>query len=267
MPLFRTLFGRGNADRIPEYLAELKGRLDDGDDDEATRGLATAALPPVETQLVLPAPGLYAMSPPARQFAIAQTVEALLAVGRLWHSRHPDRPVGIGDISKRGGGQFPPHQSHKRGTDIDIRLLRKDGVQEGTDFTSPNYSRPLTQELIDVFHAGGVLGLTKLFFNDPEAEGASFASGHHNHLHVGFVLPGAGPVSPLLVEGNRKPAVRELQRRLNGWIATAGAMPPLTVSGHFDATTLAAVRAFQGAMGLEADGRCGERTWARLPAV
>ena len=68
----------------------------------------------MNTPLGLPAPGLYAISNPLRQFAIAKTIEALTSIGAEWHGRHPNASIGIGDISKHGGGPFPPHAGHKR---------------------------------------------------------------------------------------------------------------------------------------------------------
>jgi N-acetylmuramoyl-L-alanine amidase len=53
-------------------------------------------------------------------------------------------------------------------------------------------------------------------------------------------------------------AVRDLQRRLTG----AGVAVEET--GAFDAATEQAVRAFQSARGLRADGLCGRETWAAL---
>ncbi|MDZ7366253.1 MAG: peptidoglycan-binding protein [candidate division KSB1 bacterium] len=67
--------------------------------------------------------------------------------------------------------------------------------------------------------------------------------------------------------GSRGLPVRELQRRLNAWIATAprGGLARLSIDGDFGSNTDRAVRAFQTAMGLTADGVVGAKTWNRLP--
>jgi peptidoglycan hydrolase-like protein with peptidoglycan-binding domain len=75
--------------------------------------------------------------------------------------------------------------------------------------------------------------------------------------------------TPALKWGNRGPEVATLQRLLN---AAAGsspqapghANPPLSVDGDFGDKTLQAVKAFQRASGLEADGKVGSLTWNAL---
>jgi hypothetical protein len=85
-----------------------------------------------------------------------------------------------------------------------------------------------------------------------------------------FYPPGAAPPGsagrPTVRYGSTGTAVKELQYRLNIWIAvTPGAgMPRLVVDGKFGPKTLAAVRAFQRAMVLTVDGIVGPQTWGRL---
>jgi hypothetical protein len=66
--------------------------------------------------------------------------------------------------------------------------------------------------------------------------------------------------SPTLRLNSRAPSVRDLQTLLNA----AGASPQLKADGHFGALTDAAVRQFQGRMGLKVDGVAGPQTWATL---
>ncbi|HMG21684.1 MAG TPA: peptidoglycan-binding protein, partial [Kofleriaceae bacterium] len=65
---------------------------------------------------------------------------------------------------------------------------------------------------------------------------------------------------PVLHQGSRGPDVNHLQTRLN----QDGAAPPLVVDSWFGPLTAAAVIAFQGRHGLEADGKVGLRTWGAL---
>lgn len=67
-------------------------------------------------------------------------------------------------------------------------------------------------------------------------------------------------MEPTLKRGMSGEDVRRMQELLNryGW--------HLDVDGKFGAATEQAVKGFQAAMGLKADGICGEQTWAALKA-
>ncbi len=67
---------------------------------------------------------------------------------------------------------------------------------------------------------------------------------------------------PTLRSGSRGTAVVDLQRRL----AAAG-FNPGPADGSFGPKTLAAVKAFQAARGLEVDGIVGPKTWGKLLAA
>jgi murein endopeptidase len=95
----------------------------------------------------------------------------------------------MGDIIFQGGGAMPPHKSHRTGLDVDIRPVRGDGREAPTTYQSPDYSRPLTQELVNMIRGNGVLPVRFVFFNDPAVNGVSPQAGHDNHLHVRFQLP------------------------------------------------------------------------------
>jgi ABC toxin N-terminal region/Putative peptidoglycan binding domain len=68
---------------------------------------------------------------------------------------------------------------------------------------------------------------------------------------------------PILSIGAHRPAVQELQLKLN----MAGATPPLKVDGMFGGQTSRAVRDFQAAHGLDDDGIVGPGTWAALNQI
>jgi hypothetical protein len=88
--------------------------------------------------------------------------------------------------------------------------------------------------------------------------------------------PGPGPAPPrprprqpsgsrpMLRRGAREPAVALAQTRLNSWLLRRPGRVPLVVDGVFGVRTQAAVRTFQQANGLPADGVIGPRTWAAL---
>lgn len=64
---------------------------------------------------------------------------------------------------------------------------------------------------------------------------------------------------PLLKNGMSGSSVKKLQILLNGLGYSVG-----TVDGDFGSKTLAAVKKFQNASGLTADGEVGSNTWAKL---
>ncbi|HEX8556696.1 MAG TPA: penicillin-insensitive murein endopeptidase [Pyrinomonadaceae bacterium] len=123
----------------------------------------------------------------ADQWGTEATIHKIEEIGRRWAALHPSVPFAVGDISRRGGGVLPPHKSHQRGVDVDIRPLRRDGQNQPVDYMRPEYSRELTRELVRVIREvepGAVI-----FFNDGELireRLTQHLSGHHNHLHVRF---------------------------------------------------------------------------------
>ncbi len=71
------------------------------------------------------------------------------------------------------------------------------------------------------------------------------------------------PTEPTLALGSTGAAVTELQTRLNVW----DVQPQLAVNGSFNAVTVAAVKAFQAAENLTADGVVGAHSWTALEAA
>lgn len=121
------------------------------------------------------------------QVGRASTIRSVERLGEAWAQKHPTVPIAIGDISRRGGGPFPPHKSHKDGCDVDIRPLTNNGVNEPTNISATNFSHALTRELILIIREK--FDPEVIFFNDPLTikEGLTkHAEGHHNHVHVRF---------------------------------------------------------------------------------
>ncbi len=162
---------------------------------------APAALRYPEVNTALPAlgPGYYAYYPSGRpdnppdyhRYGIPEVIRAVRAIAAEWQRLHPQGPrLGFGDISLMGGGPTPRHGGqtggHQRGLEADIRPLRSDGREVPATYTDPNYSRTLTQELVNVIHANPILRVRVVFFNDPAVSGVKPLAGHDNHLHVGF---------------------------------------------------------------------------------
>ena len=152
----------------------------------------TDLLDSTSVETVLPEKGIgyvtFNREPGGRdQVGRASTIRSLEDLGEAWASRHPTIPIAIGDISRRGGGPFPPHKSHKDGRDVDVRPLTNNGLNEPTNINATNYSHARTRELILLIREKFTLEL--IFFNDPLTikEGLTkHAAGHDNHLHLRF---------------------------------------------------------------------------------
>jgi peptidoglycan hydrolase-like protein with peptidoglycan-binding domain len=121
------------------------------------------------------------------QFGLSSTIRNLQSLGEAWADRHPDINIFIGDISKRNGGPFSPHSSHKDGRDVDLRPFRHNGVPGPVEVGNPAYDHVLTRELVLLIRE--MFPGVKILFNDPVLINANltrFFAGHHNHLHVRF---------------------------------------------------------------------------------
>lgn len=76
------------------------------------------------------------------------------------------------------------HASHQDGKDVDIRPMRNDGVAGPTNYQSSNYSRQLTQQLVNIILQDPNVEL--IWFNDPNITGVTAQPGHDHHLHVKY---------------------------------------------------------------------------------
>ena len=123
----------------------------------------------------------------ADQYARAETVRALTALCEAWAARHPNLPLAVGDISRRGGGPFAPHADHQNGREVDIRPLTNNGHTEPTNIYAPNYSPQLTRELVELIKRQRPDAVIR--FNDPDLVAAGLtrkAFAHDDYLHVLF---------------------------------------------------------------------------------
>jgi peptidoglycan hydrolase-like protein with peptidoglycan-binding domain len=75
----------------------------------------------------------------ADQFGLESTINAIIALSRKWFFLHPEVRLQIGDISRKGGGRFPPHASHKNGRDVDVRPIRKDNRMDAVSVGEAQY--------------------------------------------------------------------------------------------------------------------------------
>jgi penicillin-insensitive murein DD-endopeptidase len=194
-------------------------------------------------------------------FATQVTHDLLIKIAGLWHDLHPNNPISIGQISHKGGGEFPPHHQHRLGIEADMRLLSKNGQDLILNFESPQYSRDLTREFVKLLRANA--RMHRVFFNDPKlmAEGlTSHAAGHNDHLHLWFEEEQES--TPRVLRNFTKgDDVKRLQEKLiaAGFPIEGGA------DGKFGDHTEDAVRAFQAAHPpLTANGIADEATQSAL---
>jgi len=100
--------------------------------------------------ILLPLSPLWRRGRTAEVWASSHTVATLIAAfTRLRVDAGYDGEVFIGSISRRRGGKFAPHRSHRTGLDVDIRLPLLPGVPLATYPTPDAIDWPALWELIE----------------------------------------------------------------------------------------------------------------------
>ena len=120
------------------------------------------------------------------QFGRASTIQAIQQLGIAWAAAHPEVLFQVGHISLKGGGHFPPHGSHRKGVDVDIRPFRKDRNLLPVTIHDAQYDHTLTKAFVQLVRARHPNII--ILFNDDKLvnKETTFAQGHHNHLHLRF---------------------------------------------------------------------------------
>jgi penicillin-insensitive murein endopeptidase len=117
----------------------------------------------------------------AYQYAHPIMMSGVLRVALEWQAIDKRR-FGVGDISLAGGGVTPDHGGHRSGLDVDIRLLRNDGLEQPVTWRDLQYDQAATGKLIDLFRA--LAPVITVIFNDPEIPFAFRAVKHDDHFHL-----------------------------------------------------------------------------------
>ncbi len=122
----------------------------------------------------------------------AKAISCIENVGRLWAGSGVK--LGINDISKKNGGRFSGHSSHQIGLDIDVRYIRKDGINSPLHIvqTPRDYDSASSKSLIEDFVQSCDVQLVfvdidKVGFDVVSESGNTIlydAPGHSNHFHV-----------------------------------------------------------------------------------
>lgn len=131
-----------------------------------------------------------------RHWGRPETIRMLILVAREWHKRHGSKAViQIGDISRRDGGPFPPHVTHRDGCNIDITTSPKNICHVSYE------DQKLTLELARLFFQ---YGAKEILYNGDlvlrEESRVTKWPKHDDHFHV-IVDPSKVPADgePLLV--------------------------------------------------------------------
>jgi murein endopeptidase len=128
--------------------------------------------------------GYYTYGTPANgagQYADPRLLSLLLLLEHRWQGID-DRRFGIGNISLADGTKYSPHDGHRSGRDVDIRLFRKDGKPEPVTRFDEQYDRDATARLIGMFFESGIVQV--VFFNDPLIPRVRPLARHDDHFHV-----------------------------------------------------------------------------------
>lgn len=144
-------------------------------------------LAPVNTRL--PKRGIgFTTSNNNYKYGLPETIEALKAIAKMWHSRHPDIQFMVRDISRQGGGKFSTHSSHRIGLDADVQLWIQG---QKVCMSNRNYPawRPYVQELVSVIRNNSILAVKTIGFTDAKVKNVSHWSGHTCHQHIRFCMP------------------------------------------------------------------------------
>lgn len=120
------------------------------------------------------------------QFGTSGTIEFVEALCAKWAEIEPEgAPVQVGDISRKNGGAFPPHRTHRDGCDVDFRPFSLKGALAPVAWQHEGYDRAATERFIRLIrrmHPRAVV-----LFNDPVLIRKSLcraSAGHDNHLHL-----------------------------------------------------------------------------------
>jgi murein endopeptidase len=138
-----------------------------------------------------------------RRHATDRLIRVLLRVTAEFRAANPGAPrIGIGDLSRPGGGNFgarfgaPGHASHQNGLDADVYYPRMDRRERGPAAVG-QVDRALAQDLVDRFVRAGAkfvfVGL-HVRLRGPRRVVQAIPE-HDNHLHV-RIREGGKPARP-----------------------------------------------------------------------
>lgn len=117
----------------------------------------------------------------AYQYAYPSMMTTILRVEREWQA-FDRRKFGVGDISLADGPEYKDHRTHMSGLEVDVRPLRKDGLQLPVRWMDAEYDKDATVKLIELFRIFAPVAV--IYFNGPDIPFVIKKIKHDNHFHV-----------------------------------------------------------------------------------
>ena len=119
------------------------------------------------------------------QYAHPIMMQAILRVSLEWQAIDRRR-IGIGNISRADSFDDDDHDSHLDGLQVDVRPIRKDGLEIPVTWTDKSqYDRDATAKLIDLFRTFSPVRF--VLFNDASIPFVKIAKRHDDHFHVALI--------------------------------------------------------------------------------
>ncbi|MCB9752337.1 MAG: penicillin-insensitive murein endopeptidase [Myxococcales bacterium] len=161
----------------------------------------------------------YVVKHPTLSYGTSKTIRAIQSAISSYAGQAKGGPkIHVGDISKKGGGSFPPHVSHQHGRDVDVGYVLEGELADEIKFRSANKDNLdarrtwlLLKAFIDTGEVGHIFmsySLQKLVYEYARKHGVSESTldelfqyprgrgrtagiirhwrGHSNHFHVRF---------------------------------------------------------------------------------
>lgn len=112
-------------------------------------------------------------------------MQAILRVALEWQVLDRRR-IGIGNISRADAFDDDDHDSHLNGLQVDVRPIRKDGLEIPVTWADKNrYDRDATAKLIELFRTFAPVKF--VLFNDTSIPFVKIAKRHDDHFHVALI--------------------------------------------------------------------------------
>jgi len=122
----------------------------------------------------------------AYQYAHSSMMSLIFWVEREWAATEK-RKFGVGNISLcNGEKRTEEHRSHINGLQVDVRPVRKDGLQLPITWKQSEYDAEATEKLIGIFFSHPLVKV--ILFNDTRIPGVKRWDKHDDHFHVGLKL-------------------------------------------------------------------------------